>query len=734
MSFRLKKLEISGFKSFAKPAQFDFSRPITAVVGPNGSGKSNVAESIRWVLGEQSLKSLRGKKGEDLIFNGSQSAPRLGKASVALHFDNSKKQFPIEFDEVVIGRRIYRDGQSEYLLNDSNVRLKDIVELLGNVGLGVSQHHIIGQGEADRILYSSPKERQQAIEDALGLKIYQFKRIEAERKLSRTEENMRQAQALQKEIKPHLKHLERMVERFRQASDIKIELEKKMNEYLSALRFTLDLSVLELAQKKEQPVKELELSEKKIAELKKKLATFEKFEEEPKEIKELETELILIREKKSKIDRDLGRLEGMIEAESAFSASDEGAVIPREEVEDLIANIDDSLSSALDTDVVDEIYMIIREALSRLGSFLGGLEVRGGDRPKNDDLIKKRTALSDELANLIESEKKIHKKRDELGTAFYAASRERRTAEKELFDLETKANSLRNMAGNLAVEEEKIKMRESEFTRDLEEAERFLGPGKINFGPSDKLSDSEREKSRREVDRLKFKLEEAGGVDPAIVKEYEEIKGRDEFFVRELDDLGGAAKSLRQISKELGEKIDHDFSGGIEKINKEFQIFFETMFGGGRARLEVVKPEKRRQEDAENENEEEDLSVEIRQSAADGGVDIDVALPRKKIKGLDMLSGGERALTSIALLFAMSAVNPPPFLVLDETDAALDESNSRRYGAMLKNLSATTQIITITHNRETMRQAGALYGVTMGSDGVSRLLSLKLSEAEEIAQ
>ena len=734
MSFRLKKLEISGFKSFAKPAHFEFLQPITAIVGPNGSGKSNVAEAMRWVLGEQSLKSLRGKKGEDLIFNGSQSAPRLSKASVALHFDNSKKQFPIEFDDVVMGRRVYRDGQSEYILNGSQVRLKDIVELLGNVGLGVSQHHIIGQGEADRILYFSPKERQQTIEDALGLKVYQFKRIEAERKLSKTEENMRQAQALQKEIKPHLKHLERMVERFQQAAEIKIDLEKKMNEYLSGLRSTLDGTLSNLTLKKEKPSTDLAVAEKKTEELKKKLSGLEKLEDEPKEIKELESELVRIREKKSKIERDLGRLEGMLEVDSASSSADDGETVPREDVEDLIANIDDSLSSALDTDVVEEIYAIVRETLSRLSSFLSGLAVKEGASPKNEDLVKKRNGLTEELASFGEEEKKTHKKRDGLISSFYAASRERRATEKELFDLESAANNLRNLVRNFDVETEKAKMREEEFARDFEEAKRFLGEDKIRLVQAEILSDIEREKLRKEVDRLKFKLEEAGGVDPAIVKEYEEIKGRDEFFAKELGDLAKASKSLRQISKELGEKIEQDFNGGIEKINKEFQNFFETMFGGGRARLAVIKPEKRRKEETEEEGAEEYLPAEIRQSADEGGVDIDVSLPRKKIKGLDMLSGGERALTSIALLFAMSAVNPPPFLVLDETDAALDESNSRRYAALLKNLSKTTQVITITHNRETMSQAGALYGVTMGSDGVSRLLSLKLSEAEEIAQ
>ncbi len=734
MILRLKKLELSGFKSFAKPAHFDFARPITAIVGPNGSGKSNVAESLRWVLGEQSLKSIRGKKGEDLIFNGSQSAPRMGKASVALYFDNSKKQFPVEFGEVVISRRVYRDGKNEYLLNGSEVRLKDIVELLSNVGLGVSQHHIIGQGEADRVLYSSPKERQSAIEDALGLKIYQFKRQEAERKLARTEENMRQAQALQKEIGPHLKHLERMVEKFNQASAIKSDLEKLLNVYLSRSKASLEAMGAGLASKKEQPLKEIGDVEKKIGELKNKLAELEKIEKEPGEAKEFDLKLASLRERKIKIERDLGRLEGMLEAAESAESSAGEEKISREEVEALLADIDNSLTSAMDTDVLEEVRAIIQEVVSQISSFVAGASSSEEAKSPKTNLREKKKNLEEELARLTGEEKMLAQKQEQSKSSFYESLRAQRMFANELFELEAKANDLRNTVRTFDIEREKIKLREEEFVKETEEAKRHLGEDKVKLAQAEALSEPEREKAKKEIDRLKFRLEEAGGVDPAIVKEYEEIKNRDEFFTKELDDLIKAAKGLRQISRELAEKIEQDFSGGIEKINKEFQKFFETMFGGGKARLAVIRPQKHAKTSDEESESEMAEGLPAEDLAKEGGVDIDVNLPRKKIKGLDMLSGGERALTSIALLFAMSAVNPPPFLVLDETDAALDESNSRRYGEMLKSLSVTTQIITITHNRETMKQAGVLYGVTMGSDGVSRMLSLKFSEAEEIAQ
>jgi chromosome segregation protein len=166
----LKELTINGFKSFAKKSDFEFSAPITAIVGPNGSGKSNVAESFRFVLGEQSVKSMRGKRGEDLIWGGSDKTTRGNRAAVELIFDNSKRTFTLDFDEVKIERIVHRDGANEYKLNGSQVRLKDIHELLASANIGSTGHHIISQGEADRILSAGPKERREMIEDALGLK------------------------------------------------------------------------------------------------------------------------------------------------------------------------------------------------------------------------------------------------------------------------------------------------------------------------------------------------------------------------------------------------------------------------------------------------------------------------------------------------------------------------------------------------------------------------------------
>lgn len=170
----LKSIEVYGFKSFAQKIHFEFHNGITAIVGPNGSGKSNVADAVRWVLGEQSAKQLRGGNMQDVIFSGTESRKPLSYASVAITLDNSDHQLAIDFQEVTITRRLYRSGESEYLINGSTCRLKDINELFYDTGIGKEGYSIIGQGQIDKILSGKPEERRELFDEAAG--IVKFKR------------------------------------------------------------------------------------------------------------------------------------------------------------------------------------------------------------------------------------------------------------------------------------------------------------------------------------------------------------------------------------------------------------------------------------------------------------------------------------------------------------------------------------------------------------------------------
>ena len=317
-----------------------------------------------------------------------------------------------------------------------------------------------------------------------------------------------------------------------------------------------------------------------------------------------------------------------------------------------------------------------------------------------------------------------------------------REAERELFAAMSRRSELELVLAKLRSKEEMLSREQEQFKREVGEAAALLGRAVAEYEHIEvrdvqgqlvseaEMVDEDRsmqEDRRRKLERMKIRLEELGaGNSTDVLKEHKETSERDEFLAREIADLEASAESLKQLIVELTQTLQVRFGEGVEKINSEFDRFFKLMFGGGSAALNITKEKKIvRGEEDEADDEEEDVEE---------GVEIGISLPHKRIKGLHMLSGGERALTSIALIFAMSQVNPPPFLILDETEAALDEANSRRYGDMIESLAEKSQLILITHNRETMSRAGILYGITMGNDGVSKLLSVKFDEAVAVAK
>src|SRR6202040_2842596 len=188
--FMLKRLELIGFKSFADKTVFDFGDGITGIVGPNGSGKSNIVDAVRWIMGEQSAKSLRGGEMADVIFNGSTSRRSLGLAEVTMTFDNRRRTLVTEADEVQITRRVYRDGQGEYLINQELSRLKDIKDLFLGSGAGTDAYCIIQQGQVDILLQTAPKERRTIFEEAAGISRFKAKKTETLRRIERVEGNV----------------------------------------------------------------------------------------------------------------------------------------------------------------------------------------------------------------------------------------------------------------------------------------------------------------------------------------------------------------------------------------------------------------------------------------------------------------------------------------------------------------------------------------------------------------
>src|SRR3954469_14389508 len=218
----LKRLELVGFKSFADKTVFEFGDGITAVVGPNGSGKSNIVDAVRWILGEQSAKTLRGGEMADVIFNGSTSRRSLGLAEVTMTFDNRRRQLALDAEEVEITRRVYRTGEGEYLLNGQVCRLKDQRDLFLGSGLGNDDFCIIAQGKVDVLLQASTVERRTVLEEAAGISRFKARKLEALRKLERVDQNLARAKDIVDEVDKQLKTVKSQAakaERYREHSD-----------------------------------------------------------------------------------------------------------------------------------------------------------------------------------------------------------------------------------------------------------------------------------------------------------------------------------------------------------------------------------------------------------------------------------------------------------------------------------------------------------------------------------
>ncbi len=767
----LKRLELSGFKSFARKTTLLFNAPVTAVVGPNGSGKSNVAEAFRWALGEQSLTSIRGKRGEDFIFNGSNEAARLNHASVTIVFDNSPdasacsdrsvggrgadpahgghRPFPLEYEEVIVARHVYRDGTNEYFLNQSKVRLKDILELIASVGLGQSNHYIISQGEADRMLSANRIERLKMIEDALGLAIFEYKRKEATKKLEKTEENLRQVESLRREITPHLKYLKKQVEQIEKAEAMKAELRCLYRDYFRDEALYLKTTRNDLHKEKTRHQHELGRIEREKAELEAFMVPdLGSKQQILDQRREAERSLTQVRHTKDEVSRTLGRLEGMIEAEKALQKT-----VAR-------PGHNEGRCPVCGQKVAPEQAEADAEQLERIQSL---------KEQRIFELQNQRDAAHNLLHDAGEQEEVLMRRMHESHASMEDMQEKTRTADQRLFAVQSRKQEVVSTLALVKIQEEKLEIEEADFKRESGEAAVLLGRQVLEYrseyaygngvipapdqvegkSPAEDLpagrqvqvvfaSRQEQDVKRRQIERLKIRIEEVGGGHSDVLKEFQELSERDQFLAREVTDLMQGAESLRKLMDDLTVQLKVQFKEGLQKINAQFGAYFQVLFDGGSASLELaaLKPATPRLDLGGDLGGDE--SVLARSGAEDDdkpkeGIEINVSLPRKKIRGLQMLSGGERTLTSLALLFAISQVNPPPFLVLDETDAALDESNSKKYGEMLQQLALKSQLIIITHNRETMAHAGVLYGITMGKDAVSRVLSIKFEDASQIA-
>jgi chromosome segregation protein len=687
----LERLEIFGFKSFGKKTILIFPPGITCIVGPNGCGKSNIIDAIRWILGEQSFKNLRVDKVDDLIF--SSDKKRLNFCHGLILLKNEENNLKIE-------RKLFRDGGNEYFLNDNKIKREDLILALAKINFGPKGYSIIGQGLVDWIFYSSKEERKEFFDEATGVKEYQIKKEKAEAKIKKSLINLSQAEIALSEVEPRVRSLTRQIKKWQKRKEIEEKLINLEKEYYGGKLFRLKKEIEKIVYKIEEKrsiLKKEEEELKKFQEEMKKLAVVES----SKEFKDLEkdwrnylekrNELILIKEK---LKRDLSFEKKEI-GEKELKEIEEMLKELSFQQEKLIEEI-----NSFREDKILEIKKIAEEILKKIKKILSIFnpqkEISSQNLKKIEEkekeieiLNQKIKSLEEKLEKFLEAENKIRremfeiqKKTQEKQNLISSLSFEINELEKEKIRLETKEEDLLNEIKNESRIKDISSLGEKEIDFKKEEEDAFL------------------------IKKLRKEIEMIGGIDESLFKEYEECKQKYDFLSSQIKDLKESISSLEEVKRKLSEKIKNEFFSNFKEINKNFTEYFRFLFKGGRANLVLKK-----------ESEDEEIKY---------GVEIYAKPSGKKIKNIQSLSGGEKALTSLALIFAILKTKKPPFVILDEADAALDELNSLRLGEILKELSKKTQFIIVTHNLVTIETASCLYGVSMDKEGISQIVSLKL--------
>jgi chromosome segregation protein len=850
----LKRLEIHGFKSFALKTVLEFEPGLTAVVGPNGSGKSNVADALRWVMGEQSMKLLRGKKSEDVIFAGSDKKSKLSMADVTLTFDNKDRKLPYEYSEVALTRRYFRNGESEYLINNQKVRLLDVVDALMRSGFGASNYAVIGQGTIDQMVLAGPSEIKGLVEEAAGVKPYYIKREKTWRKLDQTEENLQRVSELTAEIEPRLRSLRRQAKRMEEREVVANELADLQLQFFGNQYYLLetDLGALKT---------QLELKDKAIQSLEAQTKEFQgSLEKEERATstnlnfsEELEKKISFLEAKRYKVQEELAEIRGKLRAQIVPGKTDgeslniekldyerqldamnqklkaldaqlyeEGKQFTdlKTTVDNFNKKIEEARNSKLDTDELrrmlehfeneftttlegltfenfSEIKTKLRQLVGKLGETrrnlmlsapadLSGLLISKEDTQlrlhklelsivehstlkqsyldnidsynaklnqikslMNDDPEKFKSELFSQEgqvnASLTELVGQINDLRENLNKVMQQEKDKKSfliEEEKKFRQISSDTAKLKDEYNQVLVEKVRLETRLEAVNK---EAEAALGEKIAELINHKKLELPAELPSK--IEKLKRQLELSGGIDESTLQEYRETEERYNYLSHQSEDLSKAVIDLKTVIEELDQVIKTQFNEAYNKISEKFAEYFRILFNGGRAQMTLQKSISENDDEfSDEESVSDEAATQSDESAGpslDGvrrkkpqmeisGIEIKATPPGKKLASIAALSGGERALTAIALLCSMLAAYPSPFVVLDEVDAALDEANSIRFGKILGTLAHQTQFITITHNRETMRQAHTLYGVTMTDEGISKILSLKLEQAEKV--
>ncbi|MGH3024362.1 MAG: chromosome segregation SMC family protein [Gaiellaceae bacterium] len=714
----LRSVSIRGFKSFPDQVEVRLEPGVAVVVGPNGSGKSNVSDAIVWAAGSLSPSELRAERPEDVLYAGSKERPPADWCEVELLFDNEDGDGPLDVAELSIMRRLHRGGEGEYLVNRARVRRTDVVELLAGIGLAGEMHSIIGQGRVEEILGSKPHERRALVEEAAGLGTFKRRRHRAELKLGRVELQVERARDLEDEVRKRLRPLALQASAAERAAKLGEEIERLKARLAAA---------------------ELERIEQRLAEVEERLTEAaqerrgrdERLEGVLEERRRAEDGLAEAAERHEQATAALYRLRSAIERldlrrerlEETAAGLRADAERPRAASPPKPPSYERALAAA---GAWSPTRMELAEAVARLEQahaerrgalaavsggetwFAADTEAAAPEEPavRREDVLRTLAELSERAAASCDAamgsssrlEPALRARVDAGGSRAGELGKELRRLGGWEAELRRSAAEAAERVSAVGIERARLEAERDEVLRRLpEDAE------------AEALTDEEAEELRGQLERHERRREALGQVNPLAAEEHAREKARLEELTTQREDLERSLTELASLRDELTETVERRFEETLGEVERHFEEVAATLFPGGRGRL------------LRSESEED----------GEPGIEIELQPAGKRVTRLSLLSGGEKALGAISFLFALFLARPCPFYVLDEVEAALDDANIGRFTELLRRFAGRAQFIVVTHQKRTIEAADILYGVTMGADGISQVVSKRLAAEPE---
>jgi len=818
---RLNSIKLSGFKSFVDPTSVTFPSSMSCIVGPNGCGKSNVIDAVRWVLGESSAKNLRSDSMTDVVFNGSSSRKPVSKASVELFFDNKEGRIGGEFSsysEISVRRSLELDGQSNYYLNGTSCRKKDITDVFLGTGLGPRSYAIIEQGMISQLVSAKPEEMRGYIEEVAGISRYLERKKETESRIKRTKENLSRLEDLREEISRLLFKLQRQAKaaekyhelrkdetkaqlmllgsKWRDVSSVLVAKEKEVKdqelkvEEINSQKNTSDSEIIKLRAKQielqtaldkvqqefysfgadiSRTEQEISLKKDRVNEITEKISTNKiQIDTRNREIEKLSENKSSAQLEISAIENELKSLKENTDGpDTAEAEKIEGLwLIFITETKDILNNIINSIGSiksklSNNDSVDDDLRKIesLQNDLKKLETepnkltkltqdFLinaseGAKQQRINLIEKTDkyaelqaklasmnsedshistklqDLTQENRDLEEESKELTQPINEIQEKLDQLLSdrlkveenllesrkAIEECNASIHKIEREKIEKEQAAITLRELLENLRLERQASKIEQNNIEKQVEELE-----GDLSKIKSELVDDKSVESYSADLEAIELKISRLGAINLAAMEEYDQESKRKELLDEQHDELMEALETLERAINKIDKETRTTFKDTFDKLNQSLSQSFPKLFGGGHAELVMLG---------------DDLLT--------CGIGISARPPGKKNASVSQLSGGEKALTAIATVFAFFELNPAPFCLLDEVDAPLDDLNTMRFIDLVDEMSQRVQFVYITHNKISMEKSKHLMGVTMQEPGVSRMVAVDVDQAVEMA-